>query len=214
MCYGPSLVQATGEAVDEMQTATQPLQAPGAGTATCSGPGSVTDVLPSGTGDADLSAKQTLTGRVVQSSSGSDSEDDQHGVTGSLLEGNYRDWSPDRNLTRDESADQEVSEEANYRETIRGVRSFMGWHKVPEFESVSSSDDNPFAGSRVQPTGKVSVKRPVDDWLCEKMDKLNLTITGGYPARNTDAAGLPKDQFVKPPRSSRWYRMHTEKDRE
>ena len=31
---GPSLVQATGDAVDEMQTATQPLEAPGAGTAT------------------------------------------------------------------------------------------------------------------------------------------------------------------------------------
>ena len=30
----PSLVQATGEAVEEMQTATQPLEAPGAGTAT------------------------------------------------------------------------------------------------------------------------------------------------------------------------------------
>ena len=62
----------------------------------------------------------------------------------------------------------------------------MGWHKVPEFESVSSSDDNPFAGSRIQPTGKVSVKLPVDDWLCKKMEKLNLTITEGYPARNTD----------------------------
>ena len=185
---GPSLVQATGVAVDEMQAATQPLEAPGAGTATqpVQAPGSVPDVLPSGTSDADLSPEQTLTGRVVQSSSGSDSEDDQHSVTGSLLEGNYRDGSPDRDLTRDESADQEVSEEANYRETIRGVRSFMGWHKVPEFESVSSSDDNPFGGSRVQPTGKVSVKLPVDDWLCKKMDKLNLTITEGYPARNTD----------------------------
>ena len=75
----------------------------------------------------------------------------------------------------------------------------MGWHKVPEFESVSSSDDNPFAGSRVQPTGKVSVKLPVDDWLCKKMDKLNLTITEVYPAKNTDTAGLPKDQFVNPP---------------
>ena len=49
-----------------------------------------------------------------------------------------------RELTRDESADQELSEEASYRETIRGMRSFMGWHKVNEFESVSSSDDNPF----------------------------------------------------------------------
>ena len=77
--------------------------------------------------------------------------------------------------------------------------------------SVSSSDDNPFAGSCVQPTGKVSVKLPVDDWLCKKMEKLNLTITEGYPARNTDTAGVLKDQFIKPPWSSRWYGMYTEK---
>ena len=94
-------------------------------------------------GDAAFSADQTLTGgRVVQSTSGSESEDDQHSETGSLLEGNLRDSSPDRELTRDESADQELSEEGSYRETIRGMRLFMGWHKVPEFESVSSSDDN------------------------------------------------------------------------
>ena len=31
----------------------------------------------------------------------------------------------------------------------------MNWHKIPEFETVSSAaDDNPFAGARVQPTGK------------------------------------------------------------
>ena len=87
----------------------------------------------------------------------------------------------------------------------------MGWHKIPEFDRVSSSDDNPFAGSQVQPTGKVSVKLPVDDWLCRKMEKLNLTITEGYPSRNTKTAGLLRDQFVKPPRSSRWYNMHTDK---
>ena len=94
---------------------------------------------------------------------------------------------------------------------MRGVRSFMGWNKIPEFETVSSSDDNPFAGACTQPTGKTSVKLPVDDWLCQKMDKLNLTVTEGYPARNTDTAGLLKDQFIKPPRSSRWYGMHAEK---
>ena len=44
------------------------------------------------------------------------------------------------------------------RETIRGMRSFMGWHQIPEFDVVSSTDNNPFAGSRVKPTGKVSVK--------------------------------------------------------
>ena len=216
---GPSLVQATGDAVpprgDEMQqNATQPAEVPGAWTATqpVQAPGAGPDVLPSGTGDAAFSVDQTLISpRAVQSTNGSESEDEQHSQTGSLLEGNYRDASPTRDLTRDESTDQELSEEASYRETMRGVRSFMGWHKVPEFESVSSSDDNPFASSCVQPTSKVSVKLPVDNWLCKKMEKLNLTITEGYPARNSETAGLLKDQFIKPPRSSRWYGMHAEK---
>ena len=97
---GPSLVQATGEAVDEMQTATQPLEAPGAGTAT-----------------------QPVQGDL---SAASDSEGDQHTVTGSLSDENYRYGSPDRDLPREEAADQELSEEANYRETMRGIRSFMG----------------------------------------------------------------------------------------
>ena len=191
----PSFVQATGEAVEEMQTATQPLEAPGAGTATqpVQAPGSVPDVQPFSEGDL---------------SAASDSEGDQHSVTGSLSDENYRYGSPE---TSQEVADQELSEEANYQETMRGIRSFMGWHKIPEFETVSSSDDNPFAGARVQPTGKVSVKLPVDDWLCRKMGKLNLTITEGYPARNIDTAGLLKDQFIKPPRFFRWYGMHTEK---
>ena len=87
----------------------------------------------------------------------------------------------------------------------------MGWHQIPEFSSVSSSDDNPFAGSRGQPTGNVSVKLPVDDWLCRKMEKLNLTIAEGYPSRNTETAGLLRVQFVKPSRSSRWYDKHGDK---
>ena len=91
----------------------------------------------------------------------------------------FRDRSPDR----DDTADQDLSEEANYRETIRGVRLFMGWHQIPDFDSASSSlDDTPFAGSRVNPTGKVSVKLAVDEWLCRKFEKLNLTVSEGYPS--------------------------------
>ena len=91
----------------------------------------------------------------------------------------------------------------------------MNWHRVPEFETVSSTaDDNPFAGARAQPTGKVSVKLPVDDWLCRKMSNLNLTVKAGYPTRNTDNTGLLRDQFIKTPRPSRWYGMHAEKDNE
>ena len=56
----------------------------------------------------------------------------------------------------------------------------MDWHQIPEFDSVSSADDNPFAGSRLQPTGKVSVRLLVDDWLCRKMEKLDLTVAEGY----------------------------------
>ena len=78
----------------------------------------------------------------------------------------------------------------------------------------STADDNPFAGARAQPTGKVSVKLPVDNWLCRKMSNLNLTVKEGYPTRNTDNTGLLKDQFIKTPRPSRWYGMHAEKDNE
>ena len=94
---------------------------------------------------------------------------------------------------------------------MRGVCSFMCWHQVPDFDSLSSSnDDNPFAGSRTQPTGKVSIQLQADDWLCRKLEKLNLTIAEGYPSRNAETAGLLRDQF-KTPRTSWWYDMHTNK---
>ena len=175
---GPCLDQATGEAIEEMQTATRPLGAPGAGIATqpVQAPGSFPEVQPTGEGDV---------------SAASDSEADQLSVTSSLDDEIHRDRSADRDVSRDDP-DSEPTEEANYRETMRGVRSFMNWHKVPEFETVSSTaDDNPFAGARVQPTGKVSVKLPVDDWLCRKISSLNLTITEDYPTRNTDNTELP-----------------------
>ena len=43
------------------------------------------------------------------------------------------------------------------------------------------------------------------------MEKLNLTVAEGYPSRNTETAGLLRDQFVKPPTSSKWYDTHTDK---
>ena len=183
---GPCLDQGTGEAVEEMQNATQHLGAPGAGIATqpVQAPGSFPEVQPTSEGDV---------------SAASDSEADQLSVTGSLDDEIHRDRSADRDVSRD-NPDSEPTEEANYRETMWGVRSFMNWHKVPEFETVSSTaDSNPFAGARVRPTGKVSVK---------------LLWTTGCVGRNTDNTGLLRDQFIKTPRSSRWYGMHAEKDSE
>ena len=70
------------------------------------------------------------------------------------------------------------------------------------------------AGPEVLPTkpaGKVSVRLPVDEWLCRKFERLNVTVAEGYPSRNSETGGLLRDQFVKTPRSSKWYAMHTDK---
>ena len=47
--------------------------------------------------------------------------------------------------------------------------------------------------------------------MCRKFEKLNVTVAAGYPSRNTETGGLLRDQFVKTPRSSKWYAMHTDK---
>ena len=108
--------------------------------------------------------------------------------------------------------DQELSAEQTYRETVRGVRSFMGWNHVPEFDLSSSvQDDNPFAGTKSQQSGKVSVKVPVDNWLCRKFEKLNITVQEGYPSQASETARIVRDQFVKPPRTLKWYDMFAEK---
>ena len=44
---------------------------------------------------------------------------------------------PDRDEFLD--VDQELTAEQTYRETMRGVRSFMAWNDIPEFDSSSSS---------------------------------------------------------------------------
>ena len=87
----------------------------------------------------------------------------------------------------------------------------MTWHHIPDYDnSTASMDDNRFASSRVKTTGKVSVTLPVDEWLCKKLEKLNVTIAEGYP-RNSETSGLLRDQFVKTPRSSKWYDMQAVK---
>ena len=186
-------------------TSTQPVEAPCAST----------DVQPASTGSKDGSTvDQSLTStRTVTDITGvSDSEDEMASELESPAAESDREFFSDRDPVREHKLHQEHSEEANYRETMRGRRSFMGWHQIPDFDSSSSSmDNNPFAGSRTQPTGEVSIKLPADDWLCRNLEKLNLTIVEGYPSRNAETAGLLRDQFVKTPRTSRCYDMHTNK---
>ena len=109
--------------------------------------------------------------------------------------------SDDQDVTLTDT-DQSVSEEQTYRETMRGIRSYMGWNHIPDMDtSTSNSDDNPFAGHKVQTPGKVSVQMPADDWLCRKLGKMNITLVEGYPSSSSEASGLMKDQFSKPAKS-------------
>ena len=88
----------------------------------------------------------------------------------------------------------------------------MGWTRIPDMESTTSTgDDNPFTGPKSQPAGKVSVCLPTDEWLCNEMAKLNITLVEGYPSRSYEAGGLLRDQFVRPPKLQlKWYGLFTD----
>ena len=107
--------------------------------------------------------------------------------------------------------EQSLSEEQSYRETMRGIRSYMNWEHIPDIDSgATTSEDNPFVGPKVHTPGKVSVNLPTDEWLCRKMSRLNLTLVQGYPTRTSEAGGLLRDQFVRPPKSQqKWYGFHS-----
>ena len=90
--------------------------------------------------------------------------------------------------------------------------SFMAWNDIPEFRlCFQFTGWQPFYGSKVSHTGKVFVKVPVDEWLCRKMEKLNITVQVGYLSLTSENAGLSRDQFVKSSKTLKWYNMHCEK---
>ena len=93
---------------------------------------------------------------------------------------------------------------------VRGVRAFMGWTHIPDLEySPASRTDNPWVGHRAQPVGKVSVELPPEDWLCRKLETLNIVLIEGYPSKSSEPVGLHVDQFLRPPKSqNRWYGIH------
>ena len=88
----------------------------------------------------------------------------------------------------------------------------MGWHHIPAFETNFSEPDksnNPWKGKNPRKPTRISVAMPPDDWLCQKLEHLNLTVAEGYSSRSQDSAGLKRDQFIKVPKSQeKWYKMH------
>ena len=66
-----------------------------------------------------------------------------------------REFSDDQDVTITDP-DQSLSEEQTYRETRRGIQSYMGWTHISDIDSsTATSDDNPFAGPKLQAPGKV-----------------------------------------------------------
>ena len=126
--------------------------------------------------------------------------------------GELSDLDPDNSLS---DVDQAQSDEQTYRETMRGIRAYMNWNNIPDMDTTqASAEDNPFAAPKIQPAGKISVQLPTDDWLCRKMDRLNLTLTQGYPAKGSEPGGLQRDQFIKPTKSQgKWYGLHPSPDK-
>ena len=118
----------------------------------------------------------------------------------------------DRSGTLSDSGDEQLSnstkrpeqtEDMTYRETVWSVRSFMGCHHIPTFETDYTEPDksnNPLKGKHPRKPTRISVAMPPDDWLCQKLECLNLTVAEGYPSRAQDSAGLKRDQFIKVPK--------------
>ena len=86
--------------------------------------------------------------------------------------------------------DKVLSEDQNYRETVRGVRAFISWTHIPDVKySPTSRTDNPWTGHRSKPVGKVSVLLPPEDWLCKKLENTNLVLIEGYPSKSSEPGG-------------------------
>ena len=163
--------------------------------------------LATDTGSPTLYRQRRDSSSSASSASGSDYSDrppvDLYAEEGELSE--------DQDCTTTEP-DQAISEEQTYRETMSGIRSYMGWSNIPEMDSTTTgSDDNPFSGPKLSTTGKVSVQMPTEEWLCKKLSKLNVTLVEGYPSRSSEAGGLMMDRFLRPAKSqSKWYGLSSD----
>ena len=73
----------------------------------------------------------------------------------------------------------EQTEDMNYWETVRSIRSFMGWNHIPTFESDLSELDksnNSWKGKNPKRPACISVAMLPDDWLCQKVEMLNIVV--------------------------------------
>ena len=135
-------------------------------------------------------SEKVSTGPTVHTSSTSHQPDYEHFSTSACayppdtedtLFKQFSDADDDRSASFSSSEDGQLSdstetleqtENMTYRETVCSVRSFMGWHHIPTFESDFSEPDksnNPWKGKQPRKPTRISVAMPPDDWLCQKL---------------------------------------------
>ena len=102
--------------------------------------------------------------------------------------------------------------EKNEKMTVRSIRAFMGWDFIPDFELEYSDPDksnNPWRGKNPRPGTIISVEMPADDWLCQKLERLHLTVAEGYPSRGQETGSVRTDQFIRTPKpQDKWYPIY------
>ena len=178
----------------------QELFLPGATGQGLAQPGSSGQAPPVGQASSSLFADSTVSGAYR-----TPPEPDTLDIDPPISEASYSDdqVSDEGEISSDTLERPEQTEDMNYGETVRSIRSFMGWNHIPTFESDLSEPDksnNPWKGKLPKRPARISEAMPPDDWLCQKLEKLNTVVVEGYPS---------KDQFVKVPKSqNRWYQMH------
>ena len=68
--------------------------------------------------------------------------------------------------------------------------------KPVSFVTAEQKSNNPWKGKNPKKPARISVAMLPDDWLCQKLEKLNTTVAEGYPSRAQDSVGLKKDHFI------------------
>ena len=101
----------------------------------------------------------------------------------------------------------------SYQETVRSKRPYMGWNFILDIEleyADSDKSNNPWRGNHPRTSFKISLGMPVDDWLFQKLERLNLSVAAEQSTAQ-DAGGLT-DQFIKTLKpQDKWYPMHKQK---
>ena len=113
----------------------------------------------------------------------------------------FSNWSSIRQPVFSTTVNEEVNQEMSYKESVRSVCSFMGWTHIPVIYLTCDKEwekaNNPWKGKNPRPPIKVSVALPPNEWLCQKLEKLNLEVVEFYISRSQDFCAFKVDQFVR-----------------